>query len=76
MRNNKCADNPFVVARKAAGLKQAQTAEALGVDRSAVAAWETGRALPNAAKLARLAEIYHCAIGDLLGPIGKETESA
>lgn len=71
MRNNKCANNPFVIARKAAGLKQAQTAEALGVDRSAVAAWEVGRSRPRYDRLKALAELYGCTTDALMGAGGK-----
>jgi len=49
------------------GLKMSQErlAELLGIDRSAVAKWETGKAMPTADKLPELARILGCTIDDL-----------
>lgn len=46
-------------------LSQEQLAEILGIDRSAVAKWETGKAMPTADKLPELARILGCTIDDL-----------
>lgn len=51
--------------RKAAGFTQEAFAEALGVTRSALAAWETGRAWPSAAILPLIADLLLCSIDDL-----------
>lgn len=51
--------------RIAQGLTQQQLADALSLERSNVAAWETGRGLPSAALLPRLAELLHCSIDEL-----------
>lgn len=52
--------------RKKAGLTQTELAEALNVGQSAVAAWETGQALPQADKLVKIAKVLHCTVDDLL----------
>jgi len=67
MRNNIYADNPFVIYRRRAGLRQCDTAEALNVGRSAVARWETGRAMPKASTLLAMAALYKCTTDELLG---------
>ncbi len=46
-------------------LSQEQLASKLGVDRSTVAKWETGEAMPRADKLPELAKILGCTIDDL-----------
>lgn len=51
--------------RTRANLTQEAVAEALRVDRSAVAKWETGKAYPKVAKLPQLAALYGCSIDDL-----------
>lgn len=51
--------------RKAAGFTQEAFAEALGVTRSALAAWETGRAWPSAAILPQIADLLLCSIDEL-----------
>ena len=67
IKSNKYADNPFVVCRVRAGLLQEDVAKALNIDRSAVALWETGRNMPRADKLAKLASLYGCTVAALLG---------
>ena len=44
-------------ARKQAGLGQGDVADAFGVTRSAVSQWETGLTVPEASKVARLADL-------------------
>ncbi len=51
--------------REAKGFTQNEFALKLSVDRSTVAKWETGEALPRADKLPQLAEILDCKIDDL-----------
>ena len=53
--------------RKRAGLSQQDVAAALGVSRSAVAMWETGKSQPDSATLARLAALLQVSADDLLG---------
>lgn len=48
------------------GLTQAEVAKALNVGQSAVAAWETGQALPRADKLIDIAKLLNCTIEELL----------
>lgn len=59
--------------RDAAKLTQDGLAEKLGVDRSTVAKWETGDALPRAGMLPKIASILGCSIDALLCPSGEET---
>ncbi len=43
--------------RAGAGMKQAQLAEALGISREAVAAWESGTEVPRVDMLERVAQV-------------------
>ncbi|MFM0390787.1 helix-turn-helix domain-containing protein [Paraburkholderia phytofirmans] len=52
--------------RAATGLSQEKVAEALGITREAVSRMETGVAVPTVVRLAELAEIFDCGIGELL----------
>ena len=47
-------------------LTQEELARLLGVDRSAVARWETGSNLPRAEKLITLAKVFGCSLDELL----------
>jgi len=51
--------------RKAAGLNQAEAAEALGVTRQSYNAWETLRAMPTAQNVIALLRLFGCTIEDL-----------
>lgn len=51
--------------RLQAGLTQVAISEALKIDRSTVAKWETGEANPRADKLPALAELLNCSIDEL-----------
>ena len=53
--------------RKQCGMSQAELAKRVGVERSAVAKWESGKSLPQAAHLVKLAEIFGCSVDELLG---------
>lgn len=55
----------FLQMRKAAGLTQAVVAEKLGVSEASVCMWETGKTLPRAALLPKVAELYRCSVDDL-----------
>lgn len=48
------------------GLTQERLAIAMGIDRSAVAKWETGAAMPRADKLTELAKVLGCTIDELM----------
>lgn len=51
--------------REEKGLTQEQLAQKLKLDRSTIAKWETGEAMPRTDKLPILAEILGCSISDL-----------
>lgn len=56
----------FLVARTNAGLSQAKVARELGITDAAVCLWETGKTLPRAVLLPKLAALYGCTIDELL----------
>ena len=51
--------------RESIGLTQEELGKILGVNRSTVAMWETGEAMPRADKLPILAKTLNCKIDDL-----------
>lgn len=51
--------------RESAKLTQEELGNMLGVNRSTVAMWEAGEAMPRADKLPILAEIFNCSIDEL-----------
>nr|DAE41476.1 MAG TPA: helix-turn-helix domain protein [Caudoviricetes sp.] len=51
--------------REKSGIRQEDVAAQLKIDRSTVAKWETGEAMPRSDKLPDLAKILHCSIADL-----------
>ena len=67
----------LAIARTKAGLSQRAVAKELGITDAAVCLWETGKTLPRAALLPKLAALYGCTVDELLredGPtVGKET---
>ena len=52
--------------RKELGLKQKELADKLGVGQSAVAMWESQKALPRTDKLPVLAKVLKCSVSALL----------
>ena len=67
MKKSKYSENPMAACRIAAGMLQEEVAAAVGVDRSAVAHWESGRTVPRTEKLLKLARLYGCTVEALLG---------
>ncbi len=59
--------------RVQAKLTQMQVAEATHVDRSTVAHWESGTAMPRSELLPRLADLFGCTIDALFGREAKDT---
>lgn len=53
--------------RKECKMSQREVAEQLGIDTSTVAKWETGASKPRVDTLVKLAGIYKCPVGELLG---------
>ena len=51
--------------RERLGISQSELARRMGVKHTFVIQWETGKAMPAAAKLPKLAAILEVAIGDL-----------
>ncbi|MBR4331770.1 MAG: helix-turn-helix transcriptional regulator [Clostridia bacterium] len=58
--------NTFEERRRAAALTQEAVAKALNIDRSTVAKWETGKALPTTKTLISAARLYGCTVDELL----------
>ncbi len=48
-------------------LSQEEVAKVLGVNRTAVAKWETGANKPRLEKIVELAKLLRCTVDDLLG---------
>ncbi|MBQ7516621.1 MAG: helix-turn-helix transcriptional regulator [Schwartzia sp.] len=46
---------------------QETLAKRLGVERSTIAKWESGKIRPQAAHLIALAEVFGCTVDELLG---------
>lgn len=59
--------------RESKNLTQDDISKALGVGRTTVAMWETGKSIPRAALLPKIAKILGCSIDDLFKD-GKEVE--
>lgn len=55
----------LAVRRKAAGYTQQSFADELGVQRAALAAWETLRSYPSAGLLPAIADMLLCTVDDL-----------
>lgn len=52
--------------REQLGMTQKQLADALGLNQSAIALWESGKTVPTLQNLYRLADILGCDARDLL----------
>ena len=57
------------------GLSQQQLADKLFVDRSSIANWESGRRIPNALLITRIAETLGVDIGTLMTSVNEEEEA-
>lgn len=66
--------NAMIKYREQAGQTQTQVAEAIGVDRSAVAKWETGASMPRLTNLFKLSKLYGCTVDELLKDCGSGNE--
>lgn len=53
--------------RELAGISKAELARIMGVDQAAVGRWDRGDALPRAAKIPKLADLFGCTIDQLYG---------
>ena len=53
--------------RELAGISKAELARIMEVDQAAVAKWDKGEALPRAAKIPKLADLFGCTIDQLYG---------
>lgn len=67
----------LAIERTKAGLSQRAVAQELGITDAAVSLWETGKTLPRATFLLKLAALYGCTVDELLREdeptVGKET---
>lgn len=53
--------------RELAGISRAELARIMEVDPAAVTRWDRGEALPRAAKIPKLADLFGCTIDQLYG---------
>ena len=61
--------------RMSLNMTQSDLALVLGVSRSALAMWETGKSLPRAELLPKIAQILNCSVDELLrGNRNEQTE--
>lgn len=51
--------------RKKINMSQKELADKVGVDRTSIAKWESGAAIPAALKLPKIAEVLGCSIDEL-----------
>lgn len=68
--------NRLAVLRKKAKLTQSNVSDELKIDRSTIAKWENGTAMPRAEKLPLLAALYKCSVDDLFKAITTKTDEA
>lgn len=59
--------NVFFKLRKRAGITQEFAAQALGVNRSTIAKWETGKSSPRSGMVPKLVRLYNCTPNELFG---------
>lgn len=67
MKGGEHMNEPFVNARRRTGMSQMEVAQRLDIDQSSVAYWETGKNVPRASMLVKLADLYCCTIDELMG---------
>ena len=60
------ATNAFAMLRKRVKMSQKDVSKQLCVSRSTVAMWETGKTIPRAEMLIKLADLFHCTVDELL----------
>ena len=53
--------------REARGMLQYELANRMGVKQASVSAWESGKAMPSAENLLKLADILECTVDAILG---------
>ena len=53
--------------RERAGMSKSELARIMDVDIAAVCRWDSGEAMPRAAKLPKLADLFDCTIDELYG---------
>lgn len=53
--------------REAAGLKQAEMAEAIGISTMTLSRYESGTREPRATELLKMSELFGCTVDELLG---------
>ena len=53
--------------REQFGMTKTELARAMNVDLSAVSKWESGVNAPTAARLVKLADLFHCTTDEILG---------
>ena len=58
--------------REKKDMSQEQVAQDVGVQRTTVAMWESGKSRPRAELLPKLAKLFGCSIEELLVPDGPE----
>ena len=58
--------------REKKDMSQQAVAVEIGVERSTVAKWESGKSRPRAELLPKLAKLFGCSIEELLVPAGKD----
>lgn len=55
--------------RESRGMLQYELANRMGVKQASVSAWESGKAMPSAENLLKLADILECTVDALLGRV-------
>ena len=62
--------------RSLLGINQSKFSNLLGVERSTISKWETGKSLPRAELLPKIAQILNCSVDELLrGEKNEQTET-
>ena len=53
--------------RESRGMLQYELANRMGVKQASVSAWESGKAMPSAENLLKLADLLECTVDAILG---------